>query len=283
MRQILRPLLLPTWWQDALLALPRVVCGYLLTSNFGAAKFGLPWSPPDNNLGLFEVAFWFPQDVAAYGGIFAMFPAFFAWMGAFSEAVGGLLLVLGLLTRPAAFLVCCTMLVAMFLQQFQEGLWNMMPAMGFLWACLPPLVLGSGRFGLDYLLAKPSAQPLPAVKAFGALGLVLALLLPGCVQKSADKTVVYLLDVSGHPGGVQQVGLRGRDKPLSWDYDLPLTAVVKDSLYRAVVTIHTGYRLTEAKFTLNGEFELKDQPNRRIVFGPTDTTVYRARFGRAPQ
>ncbi len=42
MRRILRPLLLPNWWQDALLALPRVVCGYLLTSNFGAAKFGLP-------------------------------------------------------------------------------------------------------------------------------------------------------------------------------------------------------------------------------------------------
>ena len=161
MRQILRPLLLPAWWQDALLALPRVVCGYLLTSNFGAAKFGLPWSPPDNNLGLFEVAFWFPQDVAAYGGIFAMFPAFFAWMGAFSEAVGGLLLVLVLLTRPAAFLVCCTMLVAMFLQQWQEGLWNMMPAMGFLWACLPALVLGSGRFGLDYFLTKPVANSLP--------------------------------------------------------------------------------------------------------------------------
>ena len=62
MRRIFRPLLLPHWGQDAL---PRVVCGYLLTSNFGAAKFGLPWSPPDNNLGLFEVVFWFPQDVAA--------------------------------------------------------------------------------------------------------------------------------------------------------------------------------------------------------------------------
>ena len=283
MRRILRPLVLPHWSQDALLALPRVVCGYLLTSNFGAAKFGLPWSPPDNNLGLFEVVFWFPQDVAAYGGILALFPAFFAWMGAFSEAVGGLLLVLGLLTRPAAFLVCCTMLVAMFLQQFREGLWNMMPAMGFLWACLPALVLGSGRFGLDYLAAKPLATSLPALKTLGRLGLVLGWLLPGCVQKSADKTVVYLLDVSGHPGGAQQVGLRGRDKPMGWNEDLLLAPVKKDNLYRAVVTTHTGYAFTKAKFTLNGEFELKDQANRRIVFGPTDTTVYRARFGRAPR
>ncbi|UOQ95899.1 DoxX family membrane protein [Hymenobacter sp. 5317J-9] len=274
MRHLFRPLVLPNWWQDALLALPRIVCGYLLASNFGAAKFGLPWSPPDNNLGLFEVAFWFPQDVAAYGGIFAMFPNFFAWMGAFSEAIGGMLLVLGLLTRPAAFLVSCTMLVAMFMQQFQEGLWNMLPAMGFLWAALPALVLGSGRFGLDYLLTKSGGlRPRPGLVALA----LAALLLPGCVQQAHDKTVVYLLDVSGHPD-VQQVGVRGRDKPLSWDYDLQLTPIKKDSLYRAVVTTHTGYKVTEVKFTINGDYELKGKENRRIEFGSADTAVYRARF-----
>lgn len=109
------------------------------------------------------------------------------------------------------------------------------------------------------------------------LGLALAALLPACVQKATDKTVVYLLDVSGHPNpGL--VGLRGRDKPLNWNSDQPLALVKKDSLYRAVVTIHTGYKATEVKFTLNGEFELKNQDNRRVEFGPSDTTVYRARF-----
>ena len=105
------------------------------------------------------------------------------------------------------------------------------------------------------------------------------LLLPGCVQKSADKTVVYLLDVRGLPN-VRQVGLRGRDKPLSWDQDLPLTPTGPDSsLYRAVVTTRTGYLVTEVKFTVNGEFELKEADNRRIEFSPSsDTTVYRARF-----
>jgi putative oxidoreductase len=39
--------------------------------------------------------FWFPKDVAGYGGIFAVAPAFFAWMGAFLEAIGGLLLLIG--------------------------------------------------------------------------------------------------------------------------------------------------------------------------------------------
>ena len=147
-------MLLPYWWQDALLALPRILCGWWLTTDFGASKFGLPWSPPENNLGLFEVAFWFPEDVASYGGIFELFPVFFAWMGAFSEAVGGLFLLLGLQTRLWSLLIICTMLVAVFMQQFSQGLWNMLPALGILWVALYSLVLGSGRFGLDYLIIK---------------------------------------------------------------------------------------------------------------------------------
>ncbi|WP_309641967.1 DoxX family protein [Flavobacterium sp.] len=154
LKKITQPTVLPYWSQDLLLAIPRIVCGYLLTSDFGAAKFGLPWSPVDNNLGLFEVAFWFPKDVAAYGGIFAIAPAFFAWMGAFSEAVGGLFLLFGLQTRVASFLIFCTMLVAIFMQQIQNGLWNCLPALGFLWVSLLTMVLGSGRFGIDYLIFK---------------------------------------------------------------------------------------------------------------------------------
>lgn len=145
---------MPQWWQDLFLTLPRLVCGFLLTTDFGAAKFGLPWSPTEKNLGFFEVAFWFPNDVAEYGGIFAAFPAFFAWMGAFSEAVGGLFWIFGLQTRVFSFLIFCTMLVAIFMQQFNNGTWNMLPAAGFLWVSMFYMVLGSGRFGIDYLISK---------------------------------------------------------------------------------------------------------------------------------
>jgi putative oxidoreductase len=152
-KRLTKPILMPSWWQDALFLLPRLICGYLLTANFGAAKFGLPWSPVDNNLGFFEVAFWFPNDVAEYGGIFKMFPAFFAWMGAFSEAVGGIFLMLGLQTRLFSFLILCTMLVAALIQQAGES-WNMLPALGFAWVSLFTMILGSGRFGVDYLISK---------------------------------------------------------------------------------------------------------------------------------
>jgi putative oxidoreductase len=152
--RITNPILMPHWLLDVVLTIPRIVCGYLLTVEFGSPKFGLPWSNPDNGLGFFEVAFWFPNDVASYGGIFALAPAFFAWMGAFAEGVGGIMLALGIQTRISGFLIMCTMLVAMFMQQWNEGIWMMLPAMGFLWIGLFYMILGSGRFGIDYLFTK---------------------------------------------------------------------------------------------------------------------------------
>lgn len=153
LKQITKPIILPHWSQDFALAIPRIVCGFLLTSSFGADKFGLPWSPDDKNLGFFEVAFWFPKDVASYGGLFAVAPLFFAWMGAFSEAVGGIFLLLGFQTRIASFLIMSTMLVAIFMQQINNGMWNCLPAMGFLWVGLFYMIVGSGRFGIDNLLS----------------------------------------------------------------------------------------------------------------------------------
>lgn len=153
LKKLITPVLMPYWWQDVLLLLPRLYCGYLLAFSFGSDKFGMPWSPADKNLGLFEVAFWFPNDVAEYGGIFKLMPSFFAWMGAFSEAVGGLFLILGFQTRVFSFLIACTMVVAAFVQQAGQS-WNQLPALGFLWVGIFYMVTGSGRFGVDYLTSK---------------------------------------------------------------------------------------------------------------------------------
>ena len=153
-KTLITPVLQKHWGIDLHFAIIRFVCGMLLAIDFGASKFGMPWTAADRNLNLFEVSAWFPEDVAAYGGVFALFPAFFAWMGAFSEAVGGLFLALGLKTRIASFLIICTMLVAIFMQKWNQGTWGMLPAMGFLWVATYNLYLGSGRFGLDYLISK---------------------------------------------------------------------------------------------------------------------------------
>ncbi len=151
---IIEPSIQKHWFADLVFAAIRFICGMLLAIDFGASKFGMPWTGEDRNLGLFEVAAWFPEDVASYGGIFAVAPVFFAWMGAFSEAVGGLLMAIGLKTRIASFLIMCTMLVAIFMQKWGQGTWGMLPAMGFLWVSVYHLYLGSGRFGIDYLISK---------------------------------------------------------------------------------------------------------------------------------
>ncbi len=152
--RITNPITQKHWVADFIFAAIRFICGMLLAIDFGASKFGMPWSPSDKNLSLFEVVHWFPQDIAAYGGIFEAFPVFFAWMGAFSEAVGGIFLAIGLKTRVFAFLIMCTMLVAILFQKSGQGTWGMLPAMGFLWISIYHVYLGSGRFGIDYLLSK---------------------------------------------------------------------------------------------------------------------------------
>ena len=153
-KKLLTPITQKHWFADVAFAGIRFICGMLLALDFGASKFGMPWTPDEKNLNIFEVSAWFTEDVASYGGIFAFAPIFFAWMGAFSEAVGGLFLAFGLKTRIASFLIMCTMLGAIFLQKWGQGTWGLLPAMGFLWMAIYNLYLGSGRFGLDYIIAK---------------------------------------------------------------------------------------------------------------------------------
>jgi putative oxidoreductase len=153
-RSLFTPILQKHTVADLFFALIRIFCGLLLALDFGASKFGMPWTDPEQNLGLFEVAAWFPDDVTSYGGVFAVAPIFFAWMGAFSEAVGGILLALGFTTRIAGFLISCTMMVAVFMQQIDSGLYACLPALSFLWVAMYATYFGSGRFGIDYLISK---------------------------------------------------------------------------------------------------------------------------------
>jgi putative oxidoreductase len=103
---------------------------------------------------LFEVASWFPEDVAKFGVPFSLMPWLFAWLAAASEAIGGLFLAAGFQTRISAFLILCTMLVAVFFQKWDQGTWAMLPAMGFLWVSIYSLILGSGKLSFDYLISK---------------------------------------------------------------------------------------------------------------------------------
>ncbi|MEM6783542.1 MAG: DoxX family protein [Bacteroidota bacterium] len=81
------------------------------------------------------------------------FPAFFAWMAGLAELVGGVLVAIGLLTRPASLLLVITMAVAAFGAHGGDPFSGQEKALLFGVVFLCTMITGSGRFGLDALLA----------------------------------------------------------------------------------------------------------------------------------
>lgn len=117
-----------------LLAL-RVVAGLGMALGHGIKK--LP--PPEG----------FVKGVTGMG-----MPAFLAWGATFAEFGGGLLLVIGLFTRPAAFLWIVTMSVALFGVHWKDPFAKQ--ELALLYGCIGLLFLlaGPGRFAVDRLIKK---------------------------------------------------------------------------------------------------------------------------------
>ncbi len=119
------------------------------------------------------------------------------------------------------------------------------------------------------------------MKNYSSFAFIIILFGASCVQKSYKRTVVFQLNTVGIPN-IQTVGVRGEGNPLSWDADIAMQPIVKDSFYTATITTVTGYLFTEVKFTINGTLELKDAGNRKVVFSKGDTTIYEAVFNKMP-
>lgn len=81
-------------------------------------------------------------------------PIFFAWMAGLSEFMGGLLIVFGLFTRPAAFLWICTMGTAAFIRHADDPFGSKEKALLFLTVGLCLLFAGAGKYSLDKKLFK---------------------------------------------------------------------------------------------------------------------------------
>jgi hypothetical protein len=107
--------------------------------------------------------------------------------------------------------------------------------------------------------------------------LLILILATSCVQKTYKKTVVFTVDVSKIKN-IKKVGIRGNDKPLSWDHDTEMQAIKKDRIYQITLPTETGYKFTEVKFSINDNLESNDGTNRRIVFSEKDTTFYKAKL-----
>lgn len=93
------------------------------------------------------------QGVAKLG--FPM-PEVFAWAAALSEFAGGILIIFGLLTQPAAFFLLVTMLVAIFGVHKNDPLQAKELAIAYATGAGALMLTGAGRFSLDSVFFKKS-------------------------------------------------------------------------------------------------------------------------------
>lgn len=77
-------------------------------------------------------------------------PTFWGFMAAFAEGVGGLLLVVGLFTRPAALMLAFNMLVAMLMHKAMgDGFMGYGHALDLMIVFVAVIFIGAGRYSLD--------------------------------------------------------------------------------------------------------------------------------------
>lgn len=81
-------------------------------------------------------------------------PGLMAFLAAFAESFGALLLLIGLLTRPAAFMIACTMAVAALGAHGSDGFSGQEKAWLYFVPCLFFVLKGAGKWSLDALISR---------------------------------------------------------------------------------------------------------------------------------
>lgn len=123
-------------WTPRVLSILRIVSAFLFIAHGAQKLFGF-LAPPG-----------------------AAGPAMFSqiWIGGVIEFVGGLLLLLGLFTRPVAFILSGTMAVAYFQMHAPGGFWPLQNkgelAALYSFVFLFLAVAGGGVWSLDYMLRR---------------------------------------------------------------------------------------------------------------------------------
>ena len=131
-------------WAPQLLSVLRIVVAFLYFQ-VGSAKW-----------------FAFPAAIMPGGGIAPV--GSLVWFAGIIEVIGGTFLLLGLFTRPVAFILSGEMAFAYFIGHFPNGFWPVLnqgaPAVFYCFTFLYFSAAGPGPWSLDALLARPrSAIP----------------------------------------------------------------------------------------------------------------------------
>ena len=81
-------------------------------------------------------------------------PQFFAWAAGLLEFGGGILLALGLMTRPASLLIGVTMLVVAFIRHAADPFMHKKKALLFLAIASGFALIGVGKYSLDRVIGR---------------------------------------------------------------------------------------------------------------------------------
>ena len=121
-------------WASTVLSVLRVVAAFLFIAHGTQKLFGFPAPLPQG-----------PVPLASLAGVAGML-----------ETGGGLLLLVGLLSRPVAFLLCGEMAVAYFMQHAPKGFWPLLNggelAVLYCFFFLFVVVAGPGAWSLDAVI-----------------------------------------------------------------------------------------------------------------------------------
>jgi putative oxidoreductase len=138
------PRIVTKWqtWRPYLLSLLRIVAAFTFMQ-FGTAKL-----------------FAFPGAVMPGGGTAALFSL--AGIAGFLEAFVGVFVLLGLFTRPTAFLLAGEMAIAYFMGHAPQGFWTVLnqgtPAVLYCFLFLYISSAGAGPWSLDAMLKREPYQ-----------------------------------------------------------------------------------------------------------------------------
>lgn len=135
--KVFRPNVTPNFWNQTSWAILRAVVGIMMIHN-GLDKL--------SNIESFAEAY------VAYIGL--PFPIFFSYVAAFTELIGAPLLIIGLITRPAALGLFATMCVAMYHHVLVAGFSIPYLELSAIYAAcfLFFLINGAGLFSSDALI-----------------------------------------------------------------------------------------------------------------------------------
>ncbi len=128
---------IPGWAANVGLFVLRTVTGLALAFGHGLGKL-----PPSERFiaGVTEMGF--PA------------PALFAWAAGLSELAGGILLALGLATRPSSFFIMVTMLVALLIRHAPDPFATKEKALLYAAVAFLLLLAGAGKYSVDALVTR---------------------------------------------------------------------------------------------------------------------------------